>query len=194
MTLTPNFLTAHRFTAACEGDDSDHPADRGGVTRYGVSLAFLRATADEAPDVLAALDIASPVSASTVRRLSADQARLLFLARFWAPLQLDDMPLHMATVLYDAAVNHGRGTAVKLAQRGYNRCVRYGAPLAVDSIMGPLTRAALRNNNTAAVRGAIIDARISYYHAIVRNDESQSVFLRGWIRRAEDLRRYVEAD
>lgn len=194
MTLTPNFLHAHAFTAEWEGGDSDNPADRGGVTRYGVSLVFLRSVADEAPDVLAALGLVAPVTASTVRGLSAEQARLLFYARFWALLQLDDMPLRMATVLYDAAVNHGCGTSVKLAQRGYNRCVRYGTPLAIDSVMGPLTRAALRNNDTDIVRGAIIAARISYYHAIVHNDDSQSVFLRGWIRRAEALRRYVEAD
>lgn len=192
--MTPNFFYAQRFTAAWEGGDSDHPADRGGTTKYGVSLAFLRATADEAPDVLAAVGIALPITRETVRRLTVTQAQQLFARRIWDSLHLDDLPPRMATLLYDAAVNHGRGTAVKLAQRGYNACVRYGTPLAVDSLLGPLTRAALRNTDTPAVRGAIIDARISYYHAIARNDDSQQVFLRGWLNRAADLRRYVEAD
>lgn len=39
----PNlFDTAHAFTARWEGGLTDHPADPGGLTKYGVSLRWVQ--------------------------------------------------------------------------------------------------------------------------------------------------------
>ena len=45
----PNlFDTAHAFTARWEGGLTDHPADPGGLTKYGVSLRWVQDLAQQA--------------------------------------------------------------------------------------------------------------------------------------------------
>lgn len=189
------FETAQAFTARWEGDISDDAADRGGLTHWGVSLAFLTDFAANAANRawLQGMGVHPlPVTRATIRNLDATQARAIFRREFWTPLHLDDMPVQMGVLLYDAAVNSGRAQSVKLAQRGYNACVMHGVPLAVDGVLGPLTRAALTQCNTPPVRQAICTARENFYKELVRKNPSQDVFLRGWLNRVDDLRRYVE--
>jgi len=190
-----NFSIAHKFTAKWEGGLSDDAADRGGLTNYGVSIEFLKDFASEYDNrlKLQSLGVSPlPVTRSTIKNLTQEQASAIFRHAFWTPLNLDDLPLQMGVLLYDAAVNSGRSQSVKLAQRGYNACVTYGTKLVVDGKLGPLTRAALSKTNTKPVRQAIITARENFYKEIVRNKPSQYVFLNGWLNRAADLRKYVE--
>ena len=189
------FDIAQEFTARWEGDLSDDAADRGGLTHWGVSLAFLTDFARDAVNRAWLQNLGVhplPVTRSTIRNLGTAQARAIFRREFWTPLNLDDMPVQMGVLLYDAGVNSGRAQSVKLAQRGYNACVVHGVPLAVDGVLGPLTRAALTRDNTQPVRQAIITARENFYKEIVRKKPSQDVFLDGWLNRVADLRRYVE--
>ena len=191
-----NFSIAHKFTAKWEGGLSDDAADRGGLTNYGVSIEFLKDFASDSDNRVKLISLGVhplPVTRSTIKYLTEEQAKFIFRLEFWSPLHLDDLPLQIAVLLYDAAVNSGRSQSVKLAQRGYNACVTYGTKLTVDGKLGPLTRAALSKTNTKPVRQAIITARENFYKDIVRNKPSQYVFLDGWLNRAEDLRKYVEA-
>ena len=188
------FELAQDFTASWEGGLSDDAADHGGLTHYGVSLAFLSDVASTLKGRQYLLGIGVhplPVTRDTIRNLDKAQARALFKCEFWDKLQLDDLPVQMAVLLYDAAVNTGCGQSVRLAQRGYNTA-GVGTSLDVDGKLGPLTRAALTGHNTIDVRQAILDAREIFYRELVRRNPSQSVFLRGWLNRVAALRQYVE--
>ena len=191
--MADNFSIAHKFTARWEGGESDHPDDGGGLTKYGVSLKFLGGLsgAQSNRDVLERMGIRLPITRQVIYDLTRDQAASLFRWQFWDKLRLGLIPLRPAVVLYDAAVNSGPAQSVKLAQRGYNRCVAYGQPLVVDGIMGPATRAAMQLADTDKCLSAMLDAREAFFQAIVANNPSQQVFLRGWINRVDDLRRYV---
>ena len=188
-----NFSIAHKFTAKWEGGESDHPDDGGGLTKYGVSLKFLGGLSGTQSnrDVLERMGIRLPITRQVIYDLTRDQAASLFRWQFWDKLRLSLIPLRPAVVLYDAAVNSGPAQSVKLAQRGYNRCVAYGQPLVVDGIMGPATRAAMQLADTDKALTAMLDAREKFFQTIVANNPSQQVFLRGWINRVDDLRRYV---
>ena len=188
-----NFSIAHKFTAKWEGGESDHPDDGGGLTKYGVSLKFLGGLSGTQSnrDVLERMGIRLPITRQVIYDLTRDQAASLFRWQFWDKLRLSLIPLRPAVVLYDAAVNSGPAQSVKLAQRGYNRCVAYGQPLVVDGIMGPATRAAMNMADTDKCLSAMLDAREKFIQTIVANNPSQQVFLRGWINRVDDLRRYV---
>ena len=189
------FGLAQDFTAKWEDGLSDDAADKGGLTHWGVSYAFLVDFARDAGNrqFLSGLGVKPlPVTHATIRNLDTQQARAIFKREFRAPLHLDDMPVQMGVLLYDAAVNSGRGQSVKLAQRGYNACVGYGTKLAVDGILGPLTRAALTKSNYRPLRQNICTARENFYKEIVRNRPNQSCFLDGWLNRVADLREYVE--
>lgn len=191
--MADNFSIAHKFTAKWEGGESDHPADGGGLTKYGVSLKFLGGLSGTQSnrDVLERMGIRLPITRQVIYDLTRDQAASLFRWQFWDKLSLGLVPLRPAVILYDAAVNSGPAQSVKLAQRGYNRCVAYGQPLVVDGIMGPATRAAMQLADTDKALTAMLDAREAFFQQIVDNKPSQQVFLRGWTNRVDDLRRYV---
>lgn len=192
--MPDNFEIANTFTKAAEGGLTDDPNDRGGITNHGVSLVFLRGLAEKSQanrETLHRMQIRLPITRDVIKTLTPDQATSLFRWQFWNRLHLDDgMPLRMACLLYDAAVNHGRAWGVRLAQRGYNASSQ-GPRLAEDGILGPLTRAALSSADTPAVHEAILTARRAYYEAIIARDANQACFRRGWMNRIANLRAYV---
>lgn len=189
-----SFQDAHEFTAKWEGGLSDHPADRGGLTAYGASISFVQGIADTASgkNFLQAIGVDVPVTKAVMRQLRPGQVATMFRREFWDPLRLDELPFRQAALLYDAAVNSGRAQAVKLSQRGYNRCVLHGVKLAVDGILGPMTRKALQNDTDAVVK-AIIQARREFYESLVESAPAQRVFLNGWLNRANALEKLLLA-
>lgn len=188
-----NFSIAHKFTLSWEGGESDDAADRGGFTKFGVSTAFLTdiASSQAGRDVLDRMGVILPVTRNTIRSLTKTQAARLFRWQMWDALKLDLIPLRPAVVLYDAAVNSGPRQSVKFAQRGYNACVTYGQPLDIDGIMGPATRKAMQQADTDKILMAMLDQREQFYRDLVAAKPSQEVFLKGWLNRVTDLRRYV---
>ena len=191
--MADNFSIAHAFTARWEGGLSDDAADRGGFTKFGVSTAFLKdiASTQAGRDVLERMGIILPVNRNTIRSLTETQAAGLFRWQMWDALKLDLIPLRPAVVIYDAAVNSGPKQSVKFAQRGYNACVAYGQPLDADGIMGPATRKAMQQADTDKILMSMLDQREQFYHDLVAAKPSQEVFLKGWLNRVTDLRRYV---
>ena len=80
-----------------EGGLSDHPADPGGLTNYGISKRSYPT-----------LDIAG---------LTLDDAKALYRRDYWQPLHGDQLPDGLDLLLLDCAVNQGPVTAIKLLQR-----------------------------------------------------------------------------
>ena len=188
------FQDAHEFTAKWEGGLSDHPADRGGLTAYGATMGFVQEIAATASgkNFLQAIGVGLPVTKAVMRGLRPGQVATMFRHEFWDALRLDDLPFRQAAMLYDAAVNHGPAQGVKLSQRGYNRCVAHGVKLAVDGILGPMTRKALQTDTDKVVR-EIIQARREFYEGIVASKPDQRVFLKGWLNRANALEKLLLA-
>lgn len=191
--MANNFNIAHKFTAKWEGGETDDAADSGGYTKFGVSTAFLTdiASTQAGRDVLERMGVILPVNRNTIRSLTETQAAGLFRWQMWNALSLDLIPLRPAVVLYDAAVNSGPKQSVRFAQRGYNSCVAYGQPLDTDGLMGPVTRKAMQQADTDKILMAMIDQREQFYRDLVAAKPSQEVFLKGWLNRVTDLRRYV---
>ena len=191
--MADNFSIAHAFTAKWEGGLSDDAADSGGLTKFGVDLAMMQdiASTQAGRDTLDRMGVILPVTRSTIKNLTETQAASIYRWQAWEALKLDQIPLRPAVVLYDAAVNSGPKQSVKFAQRGYNACVAYGQPLDTDGIMGPATRQAMQQADTDKILMAMLDQREKFFNDLVRVKPSQEVFLRGWLNRVTDLRRYV---
>lgn len=191
--MADNFSIAHAFTARWEGGLSDDAADRGGLTKFGVDLAMMRdiASTQAGRDTLDSMGIILPVTRNTIKNLTETQAASIYRWQAWEMLNLDQIPLRPAVVLYDAAVNSGPRQSVFFAQRGYNACVAYGQPLDTDGIMGPATRKAMQQADTDKILMAMLDQREQFFNDLVRAKPSQEVFLAGWLNRVTDLRRYV---
>jgi len=84
---------------AREGGYSDHAADRGGKTNFGISSKAY-------PDL-------------DVSKLTRDDAAQIYKRDYWDAIGADQLDPKIREIAFDAAVNHGAGTARKLlAQSG----------------------------------------------------------------------------
>ena len=185
---TEGFERCMDFVFEHEGVLSDDKNDKGGLTKYGVSMAYLQDLAKRKPSLLMEILGTKDITRRVVREITKTQASLIFKWTFWTPYQLDELPLATAFMLYDMNVNHGPGNSIRIAQKGCNRLPSLVAPLLiVDGKLGPKTRSALRLCACASGIHAIANERKAFYQRIVDRDGSQRVFLRGWNNRANDM-------
>lgn len=176
-----------------EGGYVDHKSDRGGATKYGVSLRFLaiEGKIDLDHDGLADFDLNRDgrIDALDIRLLTPTHAEALYLRLFMIETGFWSLPRPFDAALFDLGVNVGTGTAVKILQRALNR---FGPPLLkVDAGLGPKT---IRTLEVIASEGRPILSAVrseaeEHYRAIVANRPDQVVFLKGWLARAGELGR-----
>ena len=88
----------------------------------------------------------------------------------------------VAKRVFDAAVNMGPKTAVRLLQQAVSEC---GHVVSVDGGWGPNTLAAANACDEACLTAAFRAERVQHYQDIADNDPEKAVYLRGWKARAE---------
>ncbi|EQB32026.1 glycoside hydrolase family 108 protein [Sphingobium ummariense] len=200
---SPRYAAAAKAVLGIEGGLVDDPVDRGGTTKFGISLRFLVAEGkvDLDGDGRADfdLDMDGDIDGVDVRLLTPGDAKFLFHRCFWLRLDADSFPRPVGEMLFDQGVNGGLVSAKKLLQQALNACLgKYRIalpPLKVDGDLGEKTRAALDTviaRPAARMPAVIIAYRAAAkarYRAIVAADPSQRRFLNGWLNRAEQLGR-----
>lgn len=172
---------------AREGGFVNDPADPGGPTKYGVTLATLRG---------AGIDVSGDgrVDISDVAALRSDQAVSLFVDRYFLRPHLDLLPTDLQPGVFDMYVNSG-ATAVKILQRLLNAP---GQPVLDDGVIGTKTlavvRAAAISRGPATLAQDYALARRAYYYALGSARASSRKYVRrrdggkgGWILRAEQF-------
>ncbi len=100
-----------------------------------------------------------------------------FWNNWFSQLLSDDL----AKRVFDAAVNMGAGTAIRLLQTAANAL---GGALTVDGGWGTLTLTAANSANSAALIATFIEAREDHYREIVRNNPADEKYLEEWLARA----------
>ena len=162
------FEQAAKYTFEEEGVSSDHPDDRGGKTKYGISQRAF-------PD----LDI---------ENLTQDEAKQIFREKYWEGPGFDRIPDDVLAVkTFDHGVNLGPGAAGKLLQRALNDVSPTEEPLVTDGKIGPKSLARMTRVPDEELLDAFVKRIKKRYGDIVENDPTQAKFLRTWIRRAERL-------
>lgn len=172
-----------------EGGFSDHPKDRGGRTKYGITEATLNAAF-----------IAGLVSHNNIEELLINEAKIIYKANFWDKCKCDNLPPQLDLCVFDAAVHHGVGTSSRFLQKTINKVVGANI-LEVDGIIGPITLGTvegwlLRYKNDCSfpvifLCDRFIDIRLKFCSDIVANDSSQLEFLRGWLNRILKLKEEI---
>ncbi len=145
-----HFDSCIEFVLRHEGGYVFDPRDAGGETKYGISK---RAFPGE-----------------DIKALTEARARDLYRTQYWGPIRGDSLPLPVALVVLDFAVNSGVGTASRELQRSI------GA--AADGVIGPKTLEALSLRAPLEVCRDVIARRVCFLAGL-----DQPHFLRGWIRR-----------
>jgi lysozyme family protein len=200
--FSERYLAAYRKLAIFEGGFVNDPADRGGATKYGVSLRFLvgEGKIDLDADGIADfdLDMDGDIDVADIRALKPIDAMYLFQRCFWNRLGCDDLPRPLGEALFDQAVNGGMTAARKLLQRAINAtypACMLAKPLKVDGVVGIATRSLLDMVLAQPGCGMPLliqefrEAAAARYLGIVGADPSQRRFLDGWLRRARELGR-----
>lgn len=146
---------------------TDHPNDRGGPTKYGITQSAWDSYVARRPD---------RVGTRLVSGLTEPMAREYYEAEHvtpWAPLQ----DAELRALLADCSVNHGPGRAVRWLQSAL-------AGADVDGRLGPQTVGLA--NRTPGAYAAVLRTRFRFYAQIATDqaNDPDAVFLRGWINRA----------
>ena len=219
--MPTDFERVHAFTARWEGGLTDHPADPGGLTNYGISLRWVRELAEEARreclrqqrscDGCAArgtdrcgrhgldMDGDGDVDADDIRACTQAQAARLFKRHFWDATGCAGLPLPLAAVLYDGAVNMGAPRSARQMQRAMNMTgdgqLDHFLPLIEDGVSGPLTRdlaqaLAEANLHWYAARQTL-RLRDAFYRDLAARRPSMRVFLQGWRNRVRALAQFL---
>lgn len=120
-----------------EGGYSNNPNDTGGETNFGISSV-------NNPDV-------------DVKTLTPEEATAVYKARYWDAINADSLPPAIREIAFDAAVQHGPGTAKNLIRMSGGDPQR------------------------------LLAERKKLYDAIVANNPSQREFYDGWMNRLAGL-------
>jgi len=154
-----NFDTALDLLLGHEGGYSDHAADPGGKTRFGITEAVARQAGYQ----------------GDMRELPLDLAKTVYLDRYWRPIRADDLPPGVRYLMFDAAVNSGHRQATLWLQRALG--------VEADGIIGPQTLAAAYAQDMRALKLGLLAQRLRFMTGLT----NWPAFSRGWARRIADL-------
>lgn len=164
------FLPALRRVLDEEGGFVDDPVDRGGATKYGITLRTLGEWWDH-------LGHERKPTRSDVQMLTETEATQIYRLFWWERYKFGQLAdQSVAEKLFDLAVNMGPRTAIRLAQRALG--------IEADGHIGQQTISALNRAIPAMLLTELRRLAAEHYRAIVERDPSQSRFLRGWLSRA----------
>lgn len=147
-----NFRRAFEHLIGDEGGYVNDPRDPGGETKYGIAKRFH-------PDE----DIAN---------LTLKRAREIYHRDYWLAAGCQHLDWPVAYVFFDAVVNMGIGTAVRLMQEALGEVA--------DGIVGPRTRRAMqRQGGDRELIVRFQAERALYYASRLHFDR----YGKGWLRR-----------
>ena len=159
------------FVLEREGGYSNHPADRGGATKQGITQRtyweYLARKGRQPVDI---------------KDIPFEDVREIYLRQYWQAGKCDKLEPTLDLIHFDACVNHGVGLAGKMLQSALNVRV-------IDGIIGPITRAAAAEANPLDATLQYAKRRLERYIVISKIDSSQRVFRLGWAHRLGEVLR-----
>ncbi len=161
-----------------EGGYSDHPADRGGATRFGITEAVARANG----------------YAGDMRHFSRAAAVAIYRRIYWTRPTFDQIATRapaLAAELFDTGVNMGPAVAVTFLQRALNALNRGASDypdVTLDGRLGAQTLSALdrflltrRASGETVLVKAVEALQGERYMALAEQRPANEAFLYGWL-------------
>lgn len=166
-----------------EGGFVDHENDRGGATNFGITARTYSS--------FLGVDVDYVHLTQMIKMMPVDTARMIYKENYFYKPKINQLPELIQGQMMDMAVNHGPKRAYKLLQRSLNYC--NNCNLAIDGLFGKkswieLDTLGVTDRNYKGLSNELVNSRVEFYEAIIKNDPSQEVFFKGWIKRAEKFR------
>jgi len=134
-----------------EGGYVNDPQDPGGETNWGISKRAY-------PDV-------------DIKHLTRVDAKKIYRRDYWDRAKADSYHSAIGFQVFDAAVNHGIGTAIRFLQRA--------AGVADDGVIGPISLGRIRSMDVSDLLMRFNGERLMFYTKL----STWSRFGKGWARR-----------
>ncbi len=166
--MADNFDVSLAFTLREEGGYVDDPADPGGATNMGITLATYRQWSDD-PEL----------GSTQVQDMTERTATAIYRSLYWNPFRADALPIGVDLSVFDMGVNAGIWRSARLLQRA----LRFTGE-EVDGCIGPetLDAAAKRDPRTLVIDMA--ERQAAYYRSLA----DFPTFGTGWLDRTEARR------
>lgn len=149
---------------------TNHPNDRGGPTKYGISLRFMQLINPNA-------------TTNDIKNLTEEEAKKIYFTYFWIQYRIDEVKEQsIAIKMLNMFVNLQPIAAGRIMQVSVNQVSKLG--LTVDGVIGPKSLGAINTCNPDILLAYIKLNLITHYERICAVDESQKVHFLGWVRRA----------
>lgn len=174
--IDDSFARAVNIVLQHEGGYANEQGDRGGPTRYGISLRFLQSMPD------GDIDKDGDIDEQDVESLTRDQAIDFYWREFWLKFNYGKLAdWKLAAKIFDLSVNMGPSRAHRLLQQALQSL---GFKVAADGKLGSATFRAANSAPRDALLSAVRSEAAGYYRLIAHINPDQQKFLEGWLRRA----------
>ena len=157
-----------------EGGYVDNPNDKGGPTKYGVTLAnWIKYGYDKDND--------GDIDKVDLKTITVEDASKIAKKYYWDNVKGDLINSQsVAEFIADWAYNSGTSTAIKKTQKLLG--------LIDDGIIGPKTLLAINSADPKTLFERLKASRTAFVRAIVENNPKQGVFLKGWENRINSFK------
>lgn len=167
--MADTFDTCLAFTLREEGGYVDDPADPGGATNMGITLATYRDWSDD-PDL----------GSVQVQDMTERTAKAIYRSLYWNPLRADALPAGVDLSVFDMGVNAGNWRSARLLQRALGFTGDE-----VDGCIGPETLGAAAKFDPRALVNDLTERQAQFYRSL--NDFD--TFGAGWLNRTRARQR-----
>jgi lysozyme family protein len=172
-----NFDSAFAVVLKHEGGFVNDPNDKGGPTKYGVSLYWLKSQGLTFADV----NHDGRIDIDDIKSLTPELAKVFYKQMWWDKYGYGNIAnADIATRIFDMAVNMGGIQANKLAQRAATRC---GQLCAADGVFGPVSFNAITASSPECWIRQFKDLCAEFYRTLTITHPETSKYLNGWLKR-----------
>ena len=151
-----------------EGGYSNHPADPGGPTNFGITIYDYRKY------------VKPEATAADVRAMKVEEAKAIYRSKYWNAQRCDELPAGVDYAVFDYGVNSGIGRSGKVLRRALKLPDSTG-------VVNDAVIAAARAADAKALIIAICEERLRFLQSL----RTWGVFGKGWGARVAEVRAFA---
>jgi lysozyme family protein len=179
------FQIAVNYVLNNEKGLEENPKDPGGITKFGISLRFLRNIDARRYGIFS-----NPITEDDIRNLKIETAKDIYQGEFWNLARFDEIKNQdIINYLFDMVVNEGISPAIKILQRACWAVFEDRSVIKDDGILGDKTLKAVNFAPSTEIIAAMRSERAGDYRVIVAHRPDQKEFIEGWLNRAYNQNR-----
>jgi lysozyme family protein len=166
--MSKQFDNAFDLIIGVEGGFVDNKADHGGATNWGITISTLSSVLGRTATVI------------DVKSLTKESAKRIYLEKYWSKMSLDLVASELLQqLIFDQCVNFGCGKIVSRLQD----ILKIPKTILIDQA----TIKAINECDRLKLAFDFVKATQKAYIDIVKHDQTQLVFVSGWLNRSFKL-------